>query len=54
MMLVAKYVKVFSRTGTQPFSFTCHVGDRLGDAISRVCGQFAAHRHPRDLVVDVS
>src|SRR5882672_525546 len=42
-MLVAKYVKVSSRTGTQPFLFTCHVGDRLRVAISGVCGQFAAH-----------
>ena len=26
-MLVAKYMKIFSRTGTQPFPLTYHVGD---------------------------
>ncbi len=30
-MLVAKYVKVSFRTGTQPFLFTCHVGNSLRD-----------------------
>jgi len=43
VMLVAKYVKVFSRTGTQPFLFTCHVGDRHRGVSSRVCMQFATH-----------
>src|SRR5258708_29848223 len=46
-MLVAKYVKIFSRTGTQSFPFTCryHIGDSLDlrIAISRVDEQFAAH-----------
>jgi hypothetical protein len=32
-MLVAKYVKAFYRTGTQPFILTSHMGDRLGGAI---------------------
>ena len=32
-MLEAKYVNVFSRTGTQPFLFTCHLGDKLGAEI---------------------
>lgn len=46
MMLIAKYVKVFSRTGTQLFPFACHVGDRPRVAISKVCVQFPAHwRH---------
>jgi hypothetical protein len=30
-MLVAKYVKIFSRTGTQPFLLTLNVGDGLKD-----------------------
>src|SRR5260370_38221672 len=46
-MLVAKYVKIFSRTGTQSFPFTCryHIGDSLDLRIasSRVDKQFAAH-----------
>src|SRR5260370_41950638 len=46
-MLVAKYVKIFSRTGTQSFPFTCryHIGDSLDlrIAISRVDKQFSAH-----------
>src|SRR5467141_4401542 len=42
-MLVAKYVKVFSRTGTQPFQFTCHAWDKHRAPILKVCEQFAAH-----------
>jgi len=54
MMLVAKYAKVFCRTGTQPFLLTCHVGDRLGVTILTVYVQFAAHWHANDLVVELS
>ena len=44
VMFIAKRVKVFFRTGTQPFLLTCCVGDRhLGVAISRAYVQFAAH-----------
>jgi hypothetical protein len=43
-MLVAKYVKIFSRTGTQPFPLTYHVGDQThGLEFPRVWEQFAAH-----------
>jgi hypothetical protein len=49
MMLVAKNVKVFPRTGTQPFLFTCYEGDRRRIANSRLSVQFVAHdEHPRD------
>jgi hypothetical protein len=53
-MLIAKYVKVSSRTDTQPFLFTFHVGDKLGVVISGVYPQFAAHWHRSDPVVEVS
>src|SRR4029077_350570 len=49
MMLVAEYVKVFSRTGTQPFLFTCHAGDRHRVTISKVCEQFAARWRRGDI-----
>jgi hypothetical protein len=45
-MLVAKYAKVFSRTGTQPFLFTCHVGgqteDRKFKSLRAICSPLAS------------
>jgi len=47
-MLVAKHAKVFSRTGTQPFLFTCHVGDRLKEckftSLRAICSPLAPRR----------
>lgn len=54
VMLVAKYVKILSRTGTPSLLFTGHIGDRLGAVDIRVYEQFAAHWHPGDPAVEVS
>ena len=46
MMLVAKYAKVFSRTGTQPFLLTCHRGgqteDRKFKSLHAICSPQAS------------
>jgi hypothetical protein len=43
MMLVAKYAKIFSRTGTQPFNTLIDEGDRHAITNTSVGQQFAAH-----------
>ena len=54
MMLIAKYVKVFSRTGTLPSHLGCCFRLDFGPSTPRPWEQFLAHWYPRDLLVDVS
>ncbi len=54
MMLIAKYVQVFSRTGTPPFLLGCRFRLDFGPSTPRPWEQFLAHWYPRDLLVDVS
>jgi hypothetical protein len=43
VMLVAKYVKLFSRIGTLSFLVTSRFWLDLGPATPRICAQFLAH-----------
>ncbi len=53
-MLVAKYAKNLFRTGTQPFLFTCHVGDSHRDcnfkSLRAICNPLASQPPQRSLI----
>jgi hypothetical protein len=48
VMLIAKYVKVFSRTGTPPFLLGWASDWDFGPSTPRPWEQFLAHWYPRD------